>query len=333
MRMTQIRITASFAALLLTCPIFAGVIQDDFSSAHNYLISGTAGTIWDGLQYTSPATVSTLDATVSNSGALSVSTMNGSWENTSANGLLLYLNVAGDFIAEMEIRTTLPVLYHDMGIMARVADTGSAGAGEDWVATRYFHANAGGGIISFRNTDNGTSTNYDAATLQRFMQLERSGDTFYYRSKVNSGDAWTLRRTQARTDFSGLVLLVGIWHATFSANTGNAQFEYFRIEGPNVNPPTSTPTITPTFTPTFTQTNTPSPTSTPSPLPTSTPTDIPTETPSPSPTPSMTATESPTETPTPTPTGTPTAIPPVPATGVHGIIGLMIIMGVLVLTK
>ncbi len=340
------RIIRSLLFVLIgVMPVSAGVLEDSFTSTHNYLTGGVSGTIWEGLQYAVPAAVTTLDASITNSGALTLSSSNGFWENTGANGVLLYLNVTGDFIAELEIRSAVAVLYHDMGLMARVADAGSGGAGEDWIAARYFFANPGGGIISLRSTDNDVSTNYDVGTLQRFMQLERSGDTFYYRTKINSGDAWTLRRTQSRSDLSGLALQVGIWQATFSANTGTTQFESFRIEGPNVNPPTATPTSTrtptasPTATPTATVTPTPTdtatlpPTVTPTPTETLVPTDTPTEIPTDTPTiePTATATETPTQIPsaTATPSPTETPVPPIPAIDQTGITLLILGFGLM----
>jgi hypothetical protein len=240
-------ITVSLVFAVPFC-VHAGVLEDDFTVDHDYLVSGTTNTIWDGVQYSSPAVVTTADANLTNAGALTVVSHDGYWGGSDASGFLVFMIVDGDFVADLEIRTSNGVYNHDMGIMARVPDLGDAGPGEDYVSTRYYNYWPGIGIISFRVVDDDSETNYDHGSLERFAQLERSGDTFYYRTKVSSGDSWTLHETIARPDMSGLPLQVGIWQATFTSSIGNAQFEHFRIEGPNINPPeTPTPAIeTPT---------------------------------------------------------------------------------------
>jgi len=118
-------------------------------------------------------------------------------------------------------------------IHARLANPAADGdAGEDWVFvsdSAHFNNNR------WRNIDNSVQSDaYAGSPRQPFIQLERSGDTFYFRRKANAGDAWTTFHTLTRADLNGLPLQVGIWQANFNANVRFVNFDNFSITGPNV---------------------------------------------------------------------------------------------------
>ena len=215
-------------------------VADDFDTAHDYLANGTAGTIWDGMllnggyDSTQNAVATYGDASITNSGTLTLGSTNGNWENANDDGFLLYLNVSGDFIAEVEVIAANQVSWHDMGLMARLADEADGGAGEDYVTLRHF---ASSQQDASRSVDNGATSNptvRDGYVEQSMLQLERRDDDFYFRVKRFDGtdyaSEWTnIGSSITRSDMDGLPVQVGIWQATFSANEGVAQFDSFRL--------------------------------------------------------------------------------------------------------
>jgi len=65
------------------------------------------------------------------------------------------------------------------------------------------------------------------------LRLIRSGNLFTtYRSQ--DGVTWTLVGESVRNDMDGLAVQVGIWHATFSDNSGTAVFDNFTLRSPTI---------------------------------------------------------------------------------------------------
>jgi hypothetical protein len=229
-----LRLTRTFArvaplglALLLGIAVSqanAAIITDHFDSSHDYLADGVSGTIWNGL-FVGTANVSTANANITNAGLLTLQSSNGYWEGT-GTGLLLYLNVSGDFIATVYVAGADTGPYNDMGLMARVA---SPASGEDYVAARYFAAY---GMNSWRSTNDGGGSNSDATGIQPWLELRRSGDTFYF-DRSNDGISFSPIGSGSvdRPDLHGLALQVGIWQATFDPSySGAGQFDSFNLQ-------------------------------------------------------------------------------------------------------
>ncbi len=227
----MIRSVCFSALCAVALNLSATVVTDSFGTSHNYAVDGVAGTIWDGFFYNvagGNAVVTAADANASNAGVLTFRSQFGNWENGDNDGMLLYKTVAGDFDARVQIVSMNVVQWHDAGLVARVADSADAGAGEDWVAARHF---AQGNLCGHRSTDNGVSANATAAGLQPWLRLTRSGSTITsYRS--TDGVNWTRIGATVRTDMNGLPLQVGIWQATFSVNEGTARFDNFSLRTP-----------------------------------------------------------------------------------------------------
>jgi len=239
-------IMLSVAALglgLLAGSVEAGTVTDDFSAAHDYSGGNVAGTIWDGIRYNQGDIANVVaNANTTAAGQLHLESANGNWDGGagSNDGLLLYVNVAGDFVAEVQATSATSGNYNGVGLMARLANSAADGdAGEDWVFLSYstrFNNNR------WRNVDNDVKTDaYAGAPPQQFIQLERSGDTFYFRRKANAGDAWATFHTQTRADLNGLPLQVGIWQANFTSPAQSGTLDNFSITGPNVGGPAATP--------------------------------------------------------------------------------------------
>jgi regulation of enolase protein 1 (concanavalin A-like superfamily) len=222
---TFTRVAPLALALLLgiaVSPANAAIITDYFDLNHDYL-AGVTGTAWDGL-FQGTANVSVANANITNAGLLTLQSANGYWEGN-GTGLLLYINVSGDFIATLHVAGADTGPYNDMGLMARVP---SPVSGEDWVATRYFAAS---GINAWRSTNNDSTDNDNAlGPIQPWIQLERWGDTFYF-GRSNDGTGFEPIGQLDRPDMNGLTLQVGIWQATFDPSySGAGQFDSFNLQ-------------------------------------------------------------------------------------------------------
>jgi hypothetical protein len=224
-----------FAALALA--LFFGVavtganavtITDNFGTDHDYTGGSVTGTIWSGLLNSGMSQAA--DANLSNPGRLTLGSANGAWEN-GGFGLLLYVTVPGDFVATVHVTGAASEVgaIPDMGLMARV-DPGSGA--ENWVAARYF---LGGGFNARRSTVAGASSDENESVLWSWLQLERSGNTFYFRRRLGDAGAFTdfASGLLTRSDMAGLALQVGIWQATFTGKLGTAQFDSFSLSTPD----------------------------------------------------------------------------------------------------
>ena len=221
-----------------TSLLTAGTVADNFDIAKDYSTKNVAGTIWDGVMFNDGpiggqnGTLLLANATITNAGRLTLSSSNGSWENNDADGFLLYRNVSGDFTATVQVTSANNPSFHDMGLMARVANAADAGAGEDYVAGRYF---AFGNATSLRSVNNGATTNTDVPTLHAFLKLERVGDLFTYTRADDSAFLLNVVTSSvSRTDLAGLPLQVGIWQATFNGNVGTATFDNFSLTADSI---------------------------------------------------------------------------------------------------
>ena len=227
---TFTRVAPLALALLLgiaVSPANAATITDNFDSSHDYLADGVSGTVWDGL-FVGTASVAIANANITNAGRLTLQSSNGYWEGN-GTGLLLYMNVSGDFTATVYVAGADTGPYNDMGLMARVA---SPASGEDYVAARYFAAY---GMNAWRSTDDGTGTNSDDTGIQPWLQLERSGNTFSFR-RSNDGIVFLPIGSGSvdRPDLNGLALQVGIWQATFDPSySGAGLFDSFSLDTPD----------------------------------------------------------------------------------------------------
>lgn len=113
---------------------------DNFATSVNYLTSGVAGTIWDGVYLgagsianatgtdgVAPGTVSVANANITAAGTLSVTSLNTDWENGADDGFLLFKVITGDF--DMSMRIVSPMnnnAYNIPGLMVRAFGAGGA---------------------------------------------------------------------------------------------------------------------------------------------------------------------------------------------------------------
>jgi len=233
------------AVLGIAGTVQAGLFRDGFDTARDYVVDGTAGSGWDGFLGKGPnETVTALNASQGRPGQLYVESTLSYWsEPWTPLGPFLYKVVKGDFVATVKVTdyagTAAAWVYHnDCGLMAR-AEPADAGPGEDWVAIDYFPIWSCGNFV--RSADDNVRTedghNGKAFNLDPWLQLERQGNTFHFRTSTD-GVTWTEMGASplVRDDLANVPLQVGLAHAVFSDAVGYAAFDEFTIEGPQVVP-------------------------------------------------------------------------------------------------
>lgn len=188
-------------------------------------------------------TIKALSANSSRSGCLYMETANASW--LPGPGPLLYVNVTGDVAATVKVTDFVGTLQNRVldnagGIIARAA-AAEAGPGEGWVCVAYFPTWTGhigwatddGARVEFGFAGmqwEGDDT-YAIAAAEPYLRLRRIGSTFYF--EIGNGTTWRSlpgeQAGRARTDLPA-TLQVGLFNATYSAETGYIAFDDFRIQ-------------------------------------------------------------------------------------------------------
>jgi hypothetical protein len=257
---------AAFTLLTMAAVTQSAVITDNFDMPRNYLTQGVPGTIWDGFYglgdgndvgVEAGETVDVLDANITNTpssgdanvGVLFMQSSNSYWIEASSPdyvkvGPFIYVDITGDFtaiVSPADYQGCYPgpfVQHNSGGIMARVPHLADAGPGEDFVILEIFPI--WGRAVGARLVDNGvddefpiTVINGGCASIPRYIRMRRAGNTFYF-SGSNDKITWTPSPEAliVRNDMSSTnqpVLQVGLFHCTFSPNTGYIAFEHFEL--------------------------------------------------------------------------------------------------------
>src|ERR1017187_2966734 len=262
----------------------AASITNNFDAVFNYVANGIIGdTNWDGVYLgfgdipggnpggsgngRSVQADTTLQALPI--GYLSVATTGSDWSGNGDDGFYVWKLVSGDF--DVSVQSAPPWTSQNnnfAGLLVRAWNTNLSGApvsftrtnsSENWLAV--FRAQQFG-IGEIRQATNGVNfeNTYPEAsadtTSSRFYRITRTGDTFRFYIKTNSGDSWFLisnagagggyvpgSGSVARPDWNGQPVQVGIAQAIF-AQPGTPAVDYFtdfELSGPNVTRPSSMP--------------------------------------------------------------------------------------------
>jgi hypothetical protein len=224
----------------------AGVFTDTFETPRDFLTAGVTDSGWDGfVGKGANETVNKLDASTTRPGQLYIESAGGWWAPTwTPLGPFLYKMVQGDFVASVKVTDYAGTAAawagnNSCGLMARAAP-GTVGTGENWVSLDYFPIWSCGNMV--REATNGTRAerghNGKQWNLDPWLQIERKGNTFYFRTSVD-GVTWTPHSSvpsRVRNDLVNVPLQVGLEQCTFTADTGYAAFDNFTVSGPRVVP-------------------------------------------------------------------------------------------------
>jgi Family of unknown function (DUF5695) len=220
---------------------------DNFNTSANYLTTGVAGTIWDGVYLgagsvsnptgsgSTPGTVSVANANITAAGTLSVTSLQTDWENTNDDGFLLYKVISGDF--DMSVLIVAPVnsnAYNFPGLMVRAFGSGgspSPNGAENSVLWARFNEYSIANML--KNNTNGVKTDTAEGIYPNtnfWLRITRSGSNFTFYEKGSATAAWTNVASLSRGDFNGLPLQVGIEQADFTGGASlPAQFANFTL--------------------------------------------------------------------------------------------------------
>jgi len=230
------------------CPVRAATFTDDFSASHDYLTSGVAGTIWDGL-YTGagsfpggniglygPGTTLVANANITGAGRLTVQSAYTGWENAEDDGFFLFKNVAGDF--QMSVHVVSPFAntpYNFAGLLVRAAAPSGApwNGTENWLSLTRFDEFGVANYIRNTITNQTSSLTLPGVNDPNYwLRIDRvNGTNFNFYQKALASDPWQLIGNSpiVRADLAGLTLQVGIEHMTFTSTAAQIQFENFSL--------------------------------------------------------------------------------------------------------
>jgi hypothetical protein len=253
--------------LSATATTKAQVVTNTFTSTTLDLVTnGVLGSGFDGVDLNSgdiPGGSGSGTTLLANAalfpGFLSVQTINGGWAGAEDDGFFAFNIVWGDFDAYVEVAQPFNnEAYTFAGLLVRAISDGTGGtydptgtnASENWLnITRFeefgiptqvrYASNAVDNQISVGNLYGTT----DDTTLDVFLRINRTGDTFTFYDSGSNGGPWTLEQTIARPDLHGAAMQVGIEEGTFTPNIPIIYLTDFGVKGTNIiTPPASDPT-------------------------------------------------------------------------------------------
>lgn len=169
-------------------------------------------------------------------GTLYLSSKGSGWDGPMKRGAFAYLEVSGDFVAEVELTdyTGLDkkqgIRYNDPGLLLTTRESLDS-ANWDFVNLTFFPLYNQGNMITnrqgWRSEQVSNMTGWEA---HRFLQLERKGSDIFLRTSTD-GKNWVLMpgAPVSRPDFEGKTLLIGLSQVTHSDQEASAKFDHFRV--------------------------------------------------------------------------------------------------------
>jgi len=265
MRLTTLRVFTplrvfALASILVLSPTMAGAatLTDDFSTAHDYSLGDTTGTIWTGVH--TPALIAGTGQFQAIDGLLKVDT-NGvatGWEGTRSNAPFLFNEVpAGqDFTATVKIASQTTGQWSAAGLIARAKEATPPGlppdhAAQDFVTMFSFRTNSASateGVTLMKRIEAGAQLNdqsssinstnpVNQAPLPILLRMERIGGGMTYRGYVSedNGATWQFQsrvRPAAANSLrdAAVPMEVGLSFMNFSTLVATAEMDDFVID-------------------------------------------------------------------------------------------------------
>ena len=166
--------------------------SDDFTTAHDYLTEGTAGTIWDGALNAGNLIVANTTATPGTFTAALSDVAGYGWDSTHVNAPFLYKEVssAEDFTARMKLQSATNAAYVVAGLLVYKDDSNFVGANANFFGEKYFQGRsiAGGVQTDTIGTDGGVFGT--AVPLYLKFGYKAATSTLNYWASTN-GSTWS----------------------------------------------------------------------------------------------------------------------------------------------
>ena len=209
-------------------------LVDTFAVERDYL-AGTTGSVWDGVL--SLAENSAPEVVAARGGTLRLQSKGTVWDGGKPLGPFLYKLVTGDFVAQVRISDYADLAArrttgnNDGGLMVRVPKVEDAGPGEDLVQLNFFPIWGQGNMVTSLDSGSrpqrGNGLAWDA---HRYLQIIRQGSLFYFRTSTD-GEHWMEMPGSPveRPDMDSLPLQVGLYHASYGAESSHVAFSDFRL--------------------------------------------------------------------------------------------------------
>ncbi len=205
---------------------------DDFSKEYDWVKANGKGGLWDGLSgyRLEEVKVATEDGHLK---------MNSGGRNFQAwgkdNGPLLYKEVTGDFLAEVEIadfsgmKEKRGVGFNEGGLMVVLQDAADGKEQELMHLGTFPYYNVGN-ILTVLSHGRPQYKNDKGWDLERFLQVERSGNRFYFRTSPD-GKSWTNMPGSpvVYPVDSNKKIKVGLYQVTYSTDEGYVLFDNFKL--------------------------------------------------------------------------------------------------------
>lgn len=207
-------------------------LNDDFSKEVDWVKSYGKGGCWDGISGYQLESVRVAAA----GGKLTMESAGRNFlSHGKDNGPLLYKEVAGDFLAEVEIadfngmKDKKGVSFNEGGMMVVLREA-EAERGQELLHLGTFPYYNVGNILTKLSQGRPQYKNEKGWNPDRFLQVERSGERFYFRTSVD-GKSWV--------NMPGSPIIypldaekkvkVGLYQVTYTPDKGYVAFDNFRL--------------------------------------------------------------------------------------------------------
>ena len=209
-----------------TDPALFVVFSDDFNTEKN-LLKDSHQLKWDGLR-------GKADTASMTNGTLTLHSTNTKWDGTKPEGPFLYKDVAGDFIAEVEVSDVSGFKNkktngaNDAGLMVLAADTSF-----NLLQNSIFPGWGSGNMVTnLDQTARAQVNNSSGWEYYKYLQIQRVGNTFYVRACADGVNWKDLPGSPVKRGDIGRHVRVGLYHATYGVQSGYGKFDNFKLVQP-----------------------------------------------------------------------------------------------------
>lgn len=208
------------------------VFYDNFSQEYDWVKSNGRGELWDGLSGYHLEDVKVMTA----NGHLKMISRGRNFQSWGKdNGPLLYKEVKGDFLAEVEVidfsgmKEKRGIGFNEGGLMVVLQDVVNGKEQELMHLGTFPYYNVGN-ILTVLSHGRPQYKNDKGWDLERFLQVERSGNRFYFRTSPD-GKSWTNMPGSpvVYPIDSNQKIKVGLYQVTYSPDEGYVLFDNFKL--------------------------------------------------------------------------------------------------------